>query len=700
MNVRAEQRIDELGLSGFPTTFFDGGYGQVLGGYADTSVYTDQIMYAGAREVSTDILDLTVEMNWLNGEGGPDDDIEITVTITINPGISFTYPEGVPELIDPGQETTFDVIVAGIGEGIPVPGTGQLHYSINDAAFITVDMEESVPNEYVATLPAVNCGDYIDFYLSAEEQALGILYDHEASPYNAIPLNVIDTVFSDDFEDDNGWTISGGLWARGQPTGGGGAYGNPDPTGGHWARNVIGYNLSGDYTNSMPQYHITSPAIDCSGLDNIELGFWRWLNVEQPAYDHAYIKLSNNGSSWTTIWENDEEITDNAWNEQILDISSYAADQATVYLRFTMGTTDGSWTFSGWNIDDLSVIGYACELAGLTISTSSLPDWTVNQPYSQTLDCVNQSGSVVWTDRDGNLSGTGLSLSAEGLVSGTPTGTGDISFIAQVIDEVPDTAVKAFTFAINPAVEITTTELGDGTEGAGYSVQLEHTGGTGAMTWTDLNGDLAGSGLTLSTSGLLSGTPASASATSFTAQVTDIAGAGDQQPLTVNVNPVVEILTTSMPDAVDGQAYAHQLLASGGTGTINWVDVGDTLSGTGLSLSNDGLVSGTPAGVQTVNFTVSATDDMGSTDQQELAIDVVTDYVCGDADASGSADIDDAVYLISHIFAGGPAPDPLESGDADCSGAIDIDDVVYLIAYIFSDGPAPCDPNGDSVPDC
>lgn len=75
-------------------------------------------------------------------------------------------------------------------------------------------------------------------------------------------------------------------------------------------------------------------------------------------------------------------------------------------------------------------------------------------------------------------------------------------------------------------------------------------------------------------------------------------------------------------------------------------------------------------------------------------------YVCGDADGSGSVDIDDVVFLIAYIFAGGPAPDPYLSGDANCSEAIDIDDVVYLIAYIFTGGPAPCDPDGDTIPDC
>jgi len=65
-------------------------------------------------------------------------------------------------------------------------------------------------------------------------------------------------------------------------------------------------------------------------------------------------------------------------------------------------------------------------------------------------------------------------------------------------------------------------------------------------------------------------------------------------------------------------------------------------------------------------------------------------YIGGDADGSGSTDIDDVVYLISFIFSGGPPPDPYESGDADCSGGVDIDDVVRLIGYIFSGGPEPC----------
>jgi len=75
-------------------------------------------------------------------------------------------------------------------------------------------------------------------------------------------------------------------------------------------------------------------------------------------------------------------------------------------------------------------------------------------------------------------------------------------------------------------------------------------------------------------------------------------------------------------------------------------------------------------------------------------------YICGDVNASEFVDIDDVVYLIQYLFAGGPEPIPLAGGDVDCSGGIDIDDVVYLISYLFQGGPSPCDPDGNGTPDC
>ncbi|NLF29330.1 MAG: hypothetical protein GX591_00415 [Planctomycetes bacterium] len=153
-----------------------------------------------------------------------------------------------------------------------------------------------------------------------------------------------------------GWNTQG-LWAWGRPTGGGGQYSENDPTAGRTGLNVYGYNLSGDYENSLPERHLTSTAIDCSEMVNTSLRFWRWLGVEQPTYDRASVRVSRDGLTWTTIWQNQSQIADTSWQYQEFDISAVADGQPAVYLRWTMGTTDSSWQFCGWNIDDIEVWG-------------------------------------------------------------------------------------------------------------------------------------------------------------------------------------------------------------------------------------------------------------------------------------------------------------------------------------------------------
>ncbi|MBU2100220.1 dockerin type I repeat-containing protein, partial [Candidatus Micrarchaeota archaeon] len=82
-------------------------------------------------------------------------------------------------------------------------------------------------------------------------------------------------------------------------------------------------------------------------------------------------------------------------------------------------------------------------------------------------------------------------------------------------------------------------------------------------------------------------------------------------------------------------------------------------------------------------------EEYGTPIETTINVTIEGRNVCGDADGSSAVDIDDVVYLINYIFAGGPEPVPYWTGDADGSTAIDIDDVVYLINYIFSGGPAP-----------
>ncbi|UCD75797.1 MAG: S8 family serine peptidase [Phycisphaerales bacterium] len=275
--------------------------------------------------------------------------------------LMFEFPDGRPDLIDPNGGTTIRVIVSGQAVE-PLPGTGKLYYGTG-GDFTQVAMDEVEPNVYDAVFPAFDCGATVYYYFSAETVDNEIIYNPYTAPeatYNALAYSGIEIMYEEMFDSDPGWTTED-QWAFGQPTGQGGEYGGPDPTSGYTGPNVYGYNLYGDYQNNLPERHLTSGAFDCSGMEGVHLKFWRWLGVEQPTYDHAYIRVSTNGTSWTTVWENGSEITDYDWVEMDLDISAVADDQPTVYLRWTMGTTDVGWMYCGWNIDDVRLTAFVCD---------------------------------------------------------------------------------------------------------------------------------------------------------------------------------------------------------------------------------------------------------------------------------------------------------------------------------------------------
>lgn len=219
----------------------------------------------------------------------------------------------------------------------------------------------------------------------------------------AVNFLLADLIWNDDFEEISGWMLSG-EFEIGAPQGLGGEYGNADPEAAFQGNNVLGVDLSGDgdYGASIPDRGISaiSPAIDCSDFMWVNLSFMRWLNVEQPAYDHAYIDISNdNGVTWTEIWTNTEGIEDSDWSEMNLDISSFADGVGEIKLRFSIGPTDGSWFYSGWNIDCLEITGQYAVFANIS---GTVTDVNTGESIEGALVMDNYFSTV--TDSDGNYS--------------------------------------------------------------------------------------------------------------------------------------------------------------------------------------------------------------------------------------------------------------------------------------------------------
>jgi len=160
-------------------------------------------------------------------------------------------------------------------------------------------------------------------------------------------------------DDDPGWSMSG-QWEFGQPTGqGGDEHGYPDPTAGATGANVCGVNLHGDYfTSPGAPYYLTTNAIDCSELTQVELHFQRWLNTDYQPFTYVTIDASRDAVNWVSLWQNGgDEIAEHSWSERVYDLSAIADHTATVYIRWGYQIGANAWAYSGWNIDDVEVWG-------------------------------------------------------------------------------------------------------------------------------------------------------------------------------------------------------------------------------------------------------------------------------------------------------------------------------------------------------
>ncbi len=227
-----------------------------------------------------------------------------------------------------------------------------------------------------------------------------------------------------------GWTYEGD-WAWGVPEGGGGSHGYPDPTSASTGLNVIGDNLAGDYAANTSTAWVTTSAIDCSGYGDVELRFERWLNIQRSAYDHAYLQASNDGVTWTEIWSNSSLLTDDFWTLVSYDISDVAYDEETVYIRWGL-SSNSTWQYSGWNIDDVVLAGTALEPAGdapTSVDLVSAYDTGVSDSDNSTYFDNSSTDEVLQFDVTGTIAGATVKVYADGIAIGTAIAAGETTTV-------------------------------------------------------------------------------------------------------------------------------------------------------------------------------------------------------------------------------------------------------------------------------
>lgn len=249
----------------------------------------------------------------------------------------------------------------------------------------------------------------------------------------------------------------------------------------------------------------------------------------------------------------------------------------------------------------------------LTItSTSPLQQATLNAAYEMPFVANGGTAPYAWSQTDGTLPG-GLTLNGAGILSGIPTNTGVYAFSVLAADSGGLTATRSFVLAVPvlPLVITSQAIMVDADQSAPYAQALTGAGGVPPYAWSLSAGSLP-PGLLLSSSGDITGEPTADGTFSFTAQLTDVAGAKVPRTFTLRVrSPYLALTTIALPDANVGDAYAKSIAAEGGLPPYTWTLAGGALPD-GLTLGATGSVSGRATTAGTFSFVVQVTDGAGA----------------------------------------------------------------------------------------
>ena len=206
-----------------------------------------------------------------------------------------------------------------------------------------------------------------------------------------------------------------------------------------------------------------------------------------------------------------------------------------------------------------------------------------------------------------------------GVLSGSipPRTLGRFGFTITASNGVSPNATQSFTLSITgPPLTLTAPGALKGNLTNPFSTQLAATGGVAPYSWSVASGTLP-AGLSLSSAGVLSGTPTVLGTSTFTVKATDSALPTPQtatEALTMTVAPrTLTISTVSLPAGTVGVSYSQTLRSVMGTAPLRWSITSGTLPA-GLTLgAATGTISGTPTTATTASLTIKVTDSTSPT---------------------------------------------------------------------------------------
>ena len=279
------------------------------------------------------------------------------------PPLRITFPNGLPNEFAPETPTMFDVEITAGAESL-VPGSATLHYRYDGGAFLTATLAAQGGDLFTATLPAALCADTPEFYVSAQgDQGSGVSNPSNAptSFFSAV-VGVSNTLFTDDFQADLGWSVENlnltdGPWERGVPAGAGDR-GDPLSDADGSGSCYLTDNVAGDSDVDGGPTRLISPALALAGTDaTIEYAAW-FSNDDGD--DSMTVQISANG---TSTWVTTETIGPGGgggWQTHGFRVNDFITPTDSTRIRVAVSDNPNNSVTEG-GIDAFRITSFDCD---------------------------------------------------------------------------------------------------------------------------------------------------------------------------------------------------------------------------------------------------------------------------------------------------------------------------------------------------
>ena len=346
------------------------------------------------------------------------------------------------------------------------------------------------------------------------------------------------------------------------------------------------------YSGSSSGTTITAPIITTSSLP---------FASADVSYSAAFSALGAAPITWTL---SSGSLPDGLSMDSSGTISGTPAEYGAFSLTVTASNSYGSASrlFS-------IIIPFSADRAP-KITASSITEGCTNSPYGCQLTATGTS-PLTWSLAEGSSLPSGLTLTESGYIYGTHTSADTTAFTVCVTNSAgTDSQDLSLTFSESPSgtrPEVMTEPLNPAAQGSAYTCQLMASG-TPPFTWTLAKGKLP-AGLSMTDSGLITGTPTKAAAAKLAFNVSNDYGK-ETRTLTLNIYKLPEITSKALKDATVDKKYTETIKGTG-TKPFTWQLEGTLPQGLPLFEADNAKITGTPSANDTGMVRVTLSNPAG-----------------------------------------------------------------------------------------